>query len=131
MPKVKFKQINQDLTSLQNQANLTGSFSVTGSMNVSGSFFLNDTNILEQINTSGIFKQTGSYWSATSDLQVTGSFSLELDGVEDIFSVNVDGEEKFRVNEEGIIVLASFDIPPSPVAGGIMYSGSNEFFLGL
>jgi len=131
MPKVKFKQINQDLTSLQNQANLTGSFSVTGSMNVSGSFFLNDVNILEQINTSGIFKQTGSYWSATSDLQVTGSFSLELDGVEDIFSVNVDGEEKFRVNEEGIIVLASFSTTPSPTVGGITYAGSNEIFQGL
>lgn len=180
MPKVKFKQLNQNVTNTLNEANLTGSLRVTGSVfltqdlsvggiltaqefhtelvsasiiyesgstkfgdtlddrhtftgsvNITGSFFLNNTDILQQIQASGIFRQTGSYWSATNDLKVTGSFNIGLDGSEDVVTVDVNGTERFKVNEEGVVVLGPFYSTPTPVSGGMYYSGSNEFFLGF
>jgi hypothetical protein len=117
---IQWKQLDPQL---REDGNLTGSLRLTGS------FFLNDINILQEINSSGIFKQTGSFWATTNDLQITGSLKVELDGVVDTFEVNVNGEEKFKINNEGILVLTEFSQTPTPVDGGFIYSGS-QFFLG-
>jgi hypothetical protein len=103
---------------------------LTGSINLSGSFFLNDTNILEQIEESGIFRQTGSFWSTTNNLQVTGSFSINLPTGQ-TFEVSTEGQKKVEINQEGVLVLTPFESTPTPVSGGVIYSASNEFFLGL
>jgi len=79
----------------------------------------------------GIFRQTGSFYSTTNDLKITGSLQLSLDGVEDYFSVEVNGEEKFKVNTEGVVELDPFDITPTAVTGGLFYSGSDEYYLGF
>lgn len=103
----------------------------TGSLYITGSFFLNDINILQQIQESGILKRTGSYWAATTDLQITGSVDIKLDGSEDTFSVDVNNESKFKINEEGVAVFGSFLEAPTPVEGGLFFSQSKEFFVGL
>lgn len=103
----------------------------TGSVSITGSFFLNNTDILAEIQSSGIFRQTGSYYSTTNDLKVTGSFQINLDGNQDQFSVDITGSTKFQINEQGVVILGAFEYTPSPVAGGMFYSQSNEFFLGL
>ena len=47
----------------------------------------------------------------TGSLNVSGSFSnsgslnIDLDGVNDIFKVSVDGQEKIKVNTEGVLQL--------------------------
>lgn len=73
----------------------------------------------------------------SGSLNVSGSFGtkgsvfIELDGVEDIFKVTVDGEEKIKVNTEGTLQFTSQSIEPTAVGGGIYYSSSNEFYLGF
>jgi hypothetical protein len=122
MSLIQWKQIDPELRQNGN---------ITGSLRLSGSFFLNDVNILEEIVQSGIFRQTGSFWSTTNNLQITGSLGIELDGEEDEFYISVTGSKKVEVNTEGVLILHPFEYTPTPVTGGLLYSGSNEFFLGL
>lgn len=73
----------------------------------------------------------------TGSLSVSGSFStqgpltIELDGVDDTFSIAVEGEEKLKVNTEGTLQLISQSITPTAVVGGMFYSSSNDYFLGF
>ncbi len=79
----------------------------------------------------GIFAQTGSYYSTTNDLKVSGSFDFGLDGSNDKLTVSSGGELKFEFNEQGTARFAPLDTPPIAVSGGMYYSGSDEFFLGF
>lgn len=121
MSLIQWKQIDPEL---REDGQLTGSLYLTGS------FFLNDINILEQIQDSGIFRQTGSFWSTTNNLQVTGSFGVNLPSGQ-TFEIATEGQKKVEVNQEGVLVLSPFTNTPTPVSGGVIYSASNEFFLGL
>ena len=73
----------------------------------------------------------------TGSLNVSGSFStsgsltIDLDGIEDIFSVAVNGEEKLKVNSEGTLQFTSQSSSPTAVAGGFFYSSSNNYYLGF
>lgn len=102
---------------------------VTGSLRVTGSFFLNDKTIVEEVGV--VFRQTGSFFSATSPIKITGSLGVELDGSSETFDVSVSGEKKFEINDEGVVVLAKFATAPTPVTGGFFYSSSNDFYLGM
>lgn len=72
----------------------------------------------------------------TGSLNVSGSFSttgsiyLDLDGVEDVFSINVNGEEKIKVNSEGTLQLKPQTSTPTAIEGGLFYSASNDYYLG-
>ena len=79
----------------------------------------------------GIFAQTGSYYSTTNDLKVTGSFDFGLDGSNDKVTVSSGGELKFEFNEQGTARFAPLDVAPTAVSGGMFYSGSDDFFLGF
>lgn len=114
-----------------NQLNpVIGEVYLTGSVNLSGSFFLNDEDILQQIQNSGIFKQTGSFWATTNDLQVTGSLQIKLTG-SNTFEIKNEQEKGIQVNEEGVLILHPFTDTPTPISGGFIFSASNEFFIGL
>jgi hypothetical protein len=104
--------------------------SLTGSIDLTGSFFLNNQDILQQIESSGIFKQTGSFWATTNDIEITGSLKVELPE-EKTFQVSNPTGLKFEINQEGVLVLIPFEETPTPVPGGLIYSGSNEFLVGL
>ena len=84
-----------------------------------------------QTGTGGIFEQTGSFYSTTNDLQITGSLNLSLDGISDSFSVTVDGSEKMKMTGDGILQLMAQEAPLEPVAGGIVYSSRGEFYIGM
>jgi len=119
MALIQWKQLDTDLT---------GSV-YTGSFNVSGSIVLNGVNISSQ---GSIFTQTGSYWNTTRNVGITGSLQLNFNPANnDYFAVSVSGQEKVRINTEGIIQLAPQDVTPTAVTGGIYYSGSDEYFLGF
>jgi len=100
----------------------------TGSLTITGSILLNGVDLsIEQ----SIFKQTGSYWNATSNIGVTGSFQVQLENTSSFFAINVAGEEKVKVNGEGILQLAPQVETPTAVAGGIFYSSSDAFYVGF
>jgi hypothetical protein len=121
MSLIQWKQIDPQLRS---------DGQLSGSLYLSGSFFLNNVDILNQVQESGIFRQTGSYWATTNDIQITGSFKINLP-TNETFSISTEGEQKFSLNEEGVLVLTPFENTPTPVPGGLIYSGSNEFLVGL
>jgi len=121
MSLIQWKQID---TRLYDDARLTGS------LYLSGTFFLNDVDILQQVGTSGIFRQTGSFWATTNDLQVTGSFKVQLQQ-SDTFEITSGSQQMLEVNEEGVLVLGAFSNTPTPVSGGLIYSSSNEFYVGM
>jgi hypothetical protein len=123
MALIQWKQIDSYLSGSKA---LTGSLDITGSLNIDGPITFNG-----ELFTNGIFKQTGSYYSTTNDLKVTGSFQIELDGVEDYFGISVNGEEKIKVNEEGTFQMTAQTTTPTAISGGMFYSGSDEFFLGF
>ena len=113
----------------QIRPHLSGSGNLTGSLNVLGTFTLNGQPI-STIDAS-VFNKTGSYASATSDIHITGSLRLKLDGVSKYFAVNVGGKDKFKVNEQGVVVLHPFSTPPTAVTGSIYYGIDNAFYFGL
>jgi hypothetical protein len=123
-----------------NPSILTGSFvnidifnAFTSSYNT-GSFtgsFIGDGSGLTGIDTS---KWTGSFdgsISRESDVTITGSLLLDFDGIENYFSVKVSGEEKIKINNQGVLQFISQSAPPDPIPGGIYYDESNEFYLGF
>ena len=73
---------------------------------------------------------TGSL-SVSGSFKTTGSISIELDGVDNIFSISVAGEEKIKVNTGGTLQLISQSTIPVAVAGGVFYSSSNDFYFGF
>ncbi len=73
---------------------------------------------------------TGSL-NVSGSFSTSGSLSINLDGVEDIFKVSVNGEEKLKVNTEGVLQLTSQSVTPTAVAGGIFYSSSNDYYFGF
>jgi len=78
--------------------------------------------------------EIGEYLSGS--LNVSGSFStsgsltIDLNGVDDVFSIKVEGKEQLKVNKEGIIQFTSQSTTPSAVAGGLFYSASNDYYFG-
>lgn len=79
----------------------------------------------------GIFEQTGSFYSTTNNLKVTGSFDFSLDGSTDKITVSSNGDLKFEFNEQGTAKFNPQTTAPNAVSGGMFYSGSDEFFLGF
>ena len=80
---------------------------------------------------AGLFRNTGSYWSTTNDLKITGSLGIQLDGNTDEFSIAVTGSQKVKVNSQGVVQFVAQTVTPTAVEGGIFYSGSDAFYLGF
>ena len=57
---------------------------------------------------------TGSL-SVSGSFATTGSLSIDLNGVDDIFNISVAGEEKVKVNSEGIVQLISQSSEPTAI----------------
>ena len=78
--------------------------------------------------------EIGEYLSGS--LNVSGSFStsgsltINLNGVDDVFRIKVEGKEKIKVNKEGVMQFISQSITPTAVAGGLFYSASNDYYFG-
>lgn len=66
-----------------------------------------------------------------TDLQITGSLHLNFDGVTKYFQIDVNGEEKIKVNEEGIMQFFSQSVQPTAVEGGIYYGNDHNLYLGV
>ena len=80
---------------------------------------------------SGLFRQTGSHWSTSNSIKITGSFDLNVTGSGNEFTIAKDGEEKFKLNEDGVIQFTSQSSTPNAVAGGMYYDQTDAFYLGF
>jgi hypothetical protein len=88
------------------------------------------TEALAAINYAGIFKQTGSIYATTNDLEVTGSLTLNYDGSTDPLRVTSGSKDVFSVSGEGVLKLISQSGTPNPIEGGIYYGNDGNFYFG-
>lgn len=88
------------------------------------------TEALAAINYAGIFKETGSYYATTNDLQVTGSLTLDYNGSTDPLKITSGSQEVFSVSGQGILKLISQSGTPNPIEGGIYYGNDGNFYFG-
>ena len=100
MALVQWKQIDPEIS---------GSGNLTGSLYITGAIVLNGENLGDSLE---IFKQTGSYFATTNNLQITGS--LKVTGLTSAESLKLSPIES-----------------STPSAGSLFYSSSNEYFLGF
>tara|TARA_B110000977_G_scaffold78823_1_gene106018 strand:- start:251 stop:772 length:522 start_codon:yes stop_codon:yes gene_type:complete len=82
--------------------------SITGSVNITGSLAVNNSNV-----------------------EITGSLGLNFEGVGKYFAISVNGEEKVKVNNEGVFQLFSQSIAPTAVEGGIYFGNDYNLYLGV
>ena len=80
---------------------------------------------------TGLFKQTGSYWSTSNSIKITGSFDINVTGSGNEFTIAKDGEEKLKLNQDGVIQFTSQSSIPNAVAGGMYYDQTDAFYLGF
>ena len=77
-----------------------------------------------------IFSKTGSFTSATTDVQVTGSLAINLNGSTDTFKISLDGEDKLEIDTEGTVIYKPLTTAPTYKKGGLFFSSSGDFYLG-
>ena len=87
--------------------------------------------VVSSSNAGGIFLPTGSFFSTTNNLKITGSLLLDVTGSGQEFAVARDGEEKFKLNSDGVILFVSQSSTPNAVAGGMYYDQTDAFYLGF
>ena len=109
-----------------------GTGNITGSnLNISGDIEVSGESVLTFIQNKNVFSLTGSYASTNTDVSITGSLDLKFNGVTDYFNINVNGEDKIKVNEEGILQLFAQDTTPTAVEGGIFFGDDFNLYLGV
>ena len=111
--------------------NTSENIGISGSTALSGSLFINGEDFYDLINAQTLFTQTGSFFNTVNDIKITGSFFVDLNGIDDTFQVNVNGSERVKVNEEGVFILSDFVSTPTVEEGGIFFSSSGDFFVGM
>lgn len=84
--------------------------------------------------TSEIFPYTGSA-GISGSLILVGPLSITASINQTALSIHLEDangpNDKFKINGQGIPVLAPLNFPPTAVSGGMYYSINNEFFLGF
>ena len=86
---------------------------------------------ISNLSTSGIFTQTGSYYSTTNDLQISGSLTFQYDGSTTPFAINSGSQEVFSVSGNGVLRIISQSSTPDAIEGGIYRGSDNNFYLGF
>lgn len=77
-----------------------------------------------------IFQQTGSYYSTTNELQVTGSLTLRKDDSGDALSVYSGSIKTFGITEQGILNLVTQSITPTATKGGMYLDENFDLYIG-
>lgn len=116
---------------LDQNLNLGSGSIIADNINISGSIVIDGEDIISLVRDIEVFALSGSYASANTDIEVTGSFSISLDGISKYFSIDVNGEEKVKVNEEGVFQLISQSSAPTAVEGGIYFGNDFNLYLGV
>ena len=93
-----------------------------------------DTGSVHFINgvlSSGLFRLTGSVYSTTNDIAITGSLDVNFIESDQEFRVASQSITQFSINNEGVAVLAPKDNAPTPVSGGMYFNTNGNFYFGL
>ena len=130
MALLNWEQISNNLP--DSGENLTGSLNLSGSFDVVGTILIDNVDITTlKSSGSGIFQPTGSFFSTTNTLEITGSLFIDLDGIEDTFTVTTSGNKSVEVTTEGTFQISAKESEPTAVPGGIYFSTDNNFYFGF
>ena len=77
-----------------------------------------------------IFQQTGSYYSTTNELQVTGSLTLRKDDSGDALSIYNGDTKTFGITNEGTLIMKGQSITPTTVLGGMYMDENYNLYIG-
>jgi len=77
-----------------------------------------------------VFKQTGSYFSTTNTLHITGGLSLNASESGDVLSVFSASVKTISINQQGVLQLVSQSSTPTPVAGGLYLDTNYDLYIG-
>ena len=77
-----------------------------------------------------IFQQTGSYYSTTNEIQITGSLQLRKDNSGDAFALYKGDQKSFGVSSEGVLTMATQSVAPNAIAGGIYLDSEYNLHIG-
>lgn len=80
---------------------------------------------------AGLFRQTGSYYSTTNDIKVTGSLEANLNTSDKQFKITSGSVELFNVNNQGVVTVKPQQIPPTPDTGSIYYGEDDQYYFGF
>jgi len=78
----------------------------------------------------------GDLYSTTSSIAAnTITINVTSSNTSSIFLININNglttSSAFAVTNEGTTVLGTFNQTPTPVVGGLFFSSSSEFFIGI
>ena len=77
-----------------------------------------------------IFQQTGSYYSTTNEIQVTGSLTLRKDDSGDALSIYNGDVKTFGITNEGTLIMKGQSITPTTVLGGMYMDENYNLYIG-
>lgn len=96
----------------------------TVSLDTGSNHFINGVEALT------IFHSTGSFFSGTANLQLTGSLDMKVDDGEE-FTMTSGSVDIFKINSDGVLVLVTHSVAPTAVDGGMYFDDSGNFYVGL
>jgi len=77
-----------------------------------------------------VFTETGSYFSTTNNLHITGGLSLNSISSGDVLSIFSASVKTVSINQQGIIQLASQSTTPTPTLGGLYLDTDYNLYIG-
>ena len=117
------------LVNTSNVGNASGWKEISTGNSFSGSSVIG-SDLLNFHNITGSVSITGSLNLQNSNVNITGSLGLNLSGASKYFNISVDGEEKLKINNEGVLQLFSQSSAPTVVEGGIYFGSDRNLYLG-
>jgi len=77
-----------------------------------------------------VFQQTGSVFSTTNTIEVTGSLTIQRGTSGDALAIYSGASKTFSVTQEGTLRLATQSGTPTVVAGGLYLDSNYNLFIG-
>jgi hypothetical protein len=88
-------------------------------------------NALSALDTAGIFKATGSYHSTNSNLKVTGSISINFEGIGAALEIKSGSTQLFNFGNDGVFKLLPLSSTPTALIGGVFMDNSGSLWTGV
>ena len=99
---------------------------LTTSANITGSLQINDLTL------NGSFSYGNTVWNETSGInQLSGSSFQFRSGTPPELQIHNGSDEVIFKVDDKVVVLGARNTTPTAVAGGMFYSGSGDWFVGI
>lgn len=80
---------------------------------------------------AGLFRQTGSYYSTTNNIKISGSLDIDFNSQNDHISITSQSIDVFKVTNQGVVQLKQHNTPPEPNSGSMYYGSDDQFYFGF